>query len=257
MTAILGFFRRQRYLAIWISGLVASALLLVAAFSAYSPLDRFNALVFDVYQKLKPREPAGSPIVVVDLDDASIQMLGQWPWPRTMLADMVDRLTEAGAAVIGFDILFAEPDRTSPSLALPRLRELGYMVVEPSGSPDLDHDHLFASAIGKAPVVSGLALAETTKSPPPKPKSRFAHGGANPVDYLGAYEGSVANLAILDEAASGIGIISFPPGSDGIVRQIPLVSRYGGDLYPAFAMELLRVGQGVPTLAIRSTGASG
>lgn len=232
-------------------------MLLIAAFSAYSPLDRFNALVFDAYQNLKPRQPAGSPIAVVDIDDTSIGSLGQWPWPRTVLAEIVDRLTAAGAGVIGFDVLFAEPDRTSPVLALPRLRELGYTVLGAPDAPDIDYDRQFARAIGNASVVTGLALAETTRAAPPKPKSRFAYGGANPVDYLGAYEGSIANLAILDEAASGIGVISFPPGSDGIVRKIPLVSRYGGDLYPALAMELLRVGQGVPTLAIRSTGASG
>ncbi len=257
MSAVVGFLRRRRFLAIWLAGLLASGLVLVAAFSPYSPMERFNALVFDAYQKLKPRQAAESPIVVIDIDDASIGRLGQWPWPRTVLADLVQRLTEAGAAVIGFDVLFAEPDRTSPSLALPRLRELGYSVVEPSGTPDLDHDRIFAAAIGEAPVVTGLALAETNRTAPPKPKTAFAYGGASPIDYLGAYEGSVSNLAVLDEAASGIGVISFPPGSDGIVRQIPLVSRFAESLYPAFAMELLRVAQGVPTLAIRSTGASG
>ena len=167
MRSIVGFFRRQRYLAIWVSGLVACGIVMAAAFSAYSPLERFNALVFDVYQQLKPRQAAGSPIVVVDIDDASLQALGQWPWPRTVLAELVDRLTAAGAAVVGFDILFAEPDRTSPAETLQRLQKLGYTVLRPQGAVDLDHDHQFASAIEKAPVVTGLALAETTRQVPP------------------------------------------------------------------------------------------
>jgi adenylate cyclase len=257
MAVVVQFFRRQRYLAIWLSGLLAAAVVLVAAFSAYSPLDRFNALVFDVYQQLKPREPAGSPVVVVDIDDVSLQARGQWPWPRTVVAEIVQRLSEAGAAAVGFDVLFAEPDRTSPAQTLLRLRELGYTILGSTGAPELDNDQALAATMREATVVTGLALAETTRKAPPKPKARFAYGGANPIDYLGAYEGSVANLPSLDEAASGIGVISFPPGSDGIVRQIPLVSRYGTDLYPALSMELLRVAQGVPTLAIRSTGASG
>ncbi len=254
---VVQFLRRRRFLAIWAAGIAATVLVLVAAASPYSPLDRFNALVFDTYQNFKPRAATESPAVVVDIDDASITALGQWPWPRTTLASIVDRLTAMGAVAIGFDVLFSEPDRTSPALSLEQLRGLGFTVAGPSDASDLDHDRLFAASFARAPVISGLALAETTKTPPPRPKAGFSYGGTDPASYLPGYEGSVRNLAILDEAATGIGIISFPPGRDGIVRQIPLVSRYDQALYPALSMELLRIAQGASTFLVRSTGAHG
>jgi adenylate cyclase len=258
LSSLARFLRQRRFLAIWGAGLVATVVVVALAFSAYSPLDRLNALVFDSYQTLKPRQPADAAVLVVDIDDRSIAQQGQWPWPRNTIARMVDRLSELGAAAIGFDILFAEPDRTSPSRAMPLLAELGYQIIEPPSAPDLDHDRRLAEAIAKSGVVvGGLALAESVTTAPPRPKAGFAFGGADPKTYLHSYSGSVPNLRILDEAAAGLGVISFPPERDGIIRRIPLVSRYGDLLYPALSMELLRVAQGARGLLVRSTGAHG
>ncbi|MDC0033553.1 CHASE2 domain-containing protein, partial [Alphaproteobacteria bacterium] len=78
------------------------------------PLETLRLKVFDYYQQLKPREiPKNSPIVIIDLDDSSLSEIGQWPWPRTTIALMLRRLFESGVAVVGFDIVFAEPDRMS------------------------------------------------------------------------------------------------------------------------------------------------
>lgn len=255
--AIAVMLRRRRQFPIWGAGLISVAALLVAAFSTFSPLERLNDLVFDTYQTLKPREPAGAPVVVVDLDDESIRRLGQWPWPRTVLAQIIDRLTEMGAAAIALDMLLAEPDRTSPALAIAQLRRQGYAITEPSGRDTLDHDSFLAESFSRAPVIAGLALAETTATQPPAPKARFGFGGADPATYLPGYDGGVRNLPLLDDAATGIGLINFPPGRDGVVRAIPLVSRYRDALYPSLAMESLRIAQGVPSYAIRSTGAHG
>jgi len=82
-------------------------------------LERLSLFCFDLYQKAAPREAGDAPIRVVDIDDPSLKKIGQWPWPRTVVAQLVDRLREAGAAVIAFDIDFAEPDRTSPTVLLP------------------------------------------------------------------------------------------------------------------------------------------
>ena len=70
--------------------------------------------IFDIFQEIKPRPYTPSPVRVVDLDDASLERYGQWPWPRTLVAQLVERLGNAGAAAIAFDIVFSEPDRTSP-----------------------------------------------------------------------------------------------------------------------------------------------
>ena len=82
LTRLLHIARRRRYLAIWAAGFVGIALVIAGAYSPFSPLDRLNALVFDTYQKLKPREATESAVAVVDIDDESIRRLGQWPRPR-------------------------------------------------------------------------------------------------------------------------------------------------------------------------------
>ena len=91
------------------------ALMLVVQVSDPQPLQRLRGLVFDTYQRAEPRtfDPR-LPVKIVDIDDASLAKLGQWPWPRPVLADMVTRLAQSGAAAIAFDIVFAERDRTSP-----------------------------------------------------------------------------------------------------------------------------------------------
>src|SRR3972149_10259260 len=84
------------------------------------PIRQIRDITFDTYQRLQPRayDPT-VPVKIVDIDDASLARLGQWPWPRTLLARLVDRLAEMGAAAIAFDIVLAEPGRTSPALVLP------------------------------------------------------------------------------------------------------------------------------------------
>ena len=101
-------------------GLLAALSIWVPQFTYPNIYDRVDNLVFDAYQRIKPRDWAGSDVVVVDVDEASIKALGQWPWPRDMIADLTDRLGLLGAAAIVFDITFSEADRTSPSKILER-----------------------------------------------------------------------------------------------------------------------------------------
>ena len=256
-TYLFYFARRHRYLAVWGAGLLTMAFILLGAFTPFSPLTRLNLLVFDAYQKLHPREAAESAVFVIDIDDDSIRQLGQWPWSRTMLATMIDRAAEHGAAAIGLDIILSEPDRTSPALVVAHLESQGFHVTYPGTVTELDHDRILAASFARSPVVAGLVLAEKVTTPPPPPKAGFAFAGDNPMNYLPAYPGSVPNLAILDEAAPGIGVFSFPLALDGVVRQVPLISRYGKNLYPALSVETLRIAQEASSVVVKSTGASG
>lgn len=251
------FFRSRPFLAIWSSGFLACLVVLLAAFSPLSPLDRLNALVFDAYQNIRPRPSTDTPLVVVDIDERSIMALGQWPWPRTVLGQIVDNLNAMGAAAVGVDLLLSEPDRTSPAAALAQLRGQGYRIIPPSTGAVLDYDRSLAQSFANAPVVTGLALTGTTGNSPPPAKGGFAFAGVDPSTYLDGYQGSLRNLPSFDEAASGIGIINFSPAHDGVVREIPLVAKLGADLYPGLALETLRVAQGASTYLVRSTGAQG
>src|SRR5580693_5879040 len=81
------------------------------------PLQELRLRSFDLFQVLRPREQTSRPVAIVDIDEDSLKAIGQWPWPRTTIADLVTRITQLGAITIGFDIIFAEPDRMSPAIA--------------------------------------------------------------------------------------------------------------------------------------------
>jgi adenylate cyclase len=124
------------------------------------PLQQLRWLAFDAYQRLAPRayDPA-VPVTIVDLDDESLRRIGQWPWPRTRLAKLLERIAAGGAAAIAFDVVFAEPDRSSPEQALelwPATLEV--LALRDSVAVLPSHDSIFADAIGQAPVVTGFVL---------------------------------------------------------------------------------------------------
>ena len=107
-----------RLLYVLIVGIVIAAMLALRIWDP-APVARLRALVFDSYQRISPRTyDPNIPVRIVDIDEESLKRVGQWPWPRTLLAQLVDRLGEAGAGAIAFDIVFHEPDRLSPANAL-------------------------------------------------------------------------------------------------------------------------------------------
>ncbi|MEP7240871.1 MAG: CHASE2 domain-containing protein, partial [Devosia sp.] len=238
------------------AGIGALAVLLGLAIFTQPLFEQLRNIVFDSYQRLAPRTEAGAPVAVVDIDEASIAAIGQWPWPRTTIAQLVDRLTAMGAATIAFDIAFPEPDRTSPSNLVAELGRQGVTLSLPP-SIALDNDAVLAKSFAASPVVAGFAVSNETNSPLPTPKAGFSFGGADPKTYLAAYSGGVADLPALNDAASGIGFFSFPISGDGVVRELPVVAFAQGNLYPALSVEALRVAQGAGSFIVRSTGASG
>src|SRR5436305_12843702 len=88
------------------------------------PLEELRLRAFDIFQVIKPRDATLRPVVIVDIDEESLRKLGQWPWPRTRVADLITNVTRLGAAAIAFDTVFSEPDRLSPALAAALYRSL-------------------------------------------------------------------------------------------------------------------------------------
>ncbi len=246
---------RLRALAVWLAGLATLAAVLTFGAVQRPALDRLSNLVFDSYQRLLPREEAGAPVAVVDIDEASIAALGQWPWPRSILADLVDRLGAAGAATIAFDIVFPEADRTSVALQAEELRRAGAEVSLPPGT--LSNDELLAAAIARNSVTLGIAISNETSAALPPAKGGFAFAGADPRSYLPPFSGGIGNLPEITAPAQGIGSFSFPTAADGVVRTVPLLFHAQGQLYPSLGLEALRVAQGAGSYIVRSTGASG
>lgn len=207
------------------------------------PLQVLRNATFDQYQRWSPRTFKETPVRIIDIDDESLARLGQWPWPRTRIAELVAKLQSTGAAAIAFDAMFAEPDRTSPRAMLgvwkPSSDLRNALVTLP------DHDAILAQTLERGEVVLGHALQHDGKPPPhfARPYS-MVNLGSSPLPFLHAYAGSVTSLPILQDASAGNGAISFNPDSDGIVRRVPLILRLGDEVVPSLIAEALRVAQG-------------
>ena len=236
----------MRRLAPWLHLVVpftVLAIALVLHVRAPGFVENLRFRVFDTYQRLSPRPPAGAPVVVVDIDDASLRRVGQWPWPRTRIAELIDGLHDAGAAVIGLDVLLSEPDFTSPENVIPRWKTTPGAAVRireaVAGLPS--HDEILADAVRRAPVVTGFALTgKPNPARPPRPY-HIEIVGPNPLPVLPEFAGTVPNLPHIDAGALGVGGFNFLPAVDGVLRRIPLLVRIGNDISPSFSAEMLRV----------------
>ncbi len=244
-----------------------AALALLVGLRAYDPrlVVELKERTFDTYQRLKPRQHADFPVRIVDIDEASIREFGQWPWPRTRLAELTRRLSEAGAGAIAFDVIFSEPDRTSPAQIAEQLRRDGAGGEEERQRQLLsmlgampDHDRAFAEAIKATPTVLGFAASLRVAGPLPLSKAGISFAGADPAAILHPFGYAVASLPMFNAAASGMGAINLSAHDrSGIVRRVPLLFSGAGQIYPGLAVEALRVAQSQPGLLVRGTGASG
>lgn len=247
----------SRHPEIWLSLLILVA---AVALRVEEPrlVSSMRAAVFDTYQRLQPRPYQPSPIRIVDIDDETLALEGQWPWPRTRVAELVARLRDMGAAVIVFDFLFAEPDRTSPAQILPLWSESGTTGLDSFLDKMVDHDQVLADAIGTANVVTGFVLTpDPVSSSEPEMKAGVVTAGINPRPFLPHFGGAIANLAPLEAAAMGNGALNFTPDRDGVIRRVPLVVLKGDEIFPTLSSEALRVAQGASSFVIKATGASG
>jgi len=222
-----------------------------------APVEAFRLQVFDLYQRLAPRKAQGFPAVIVDIDNASLAAYGQWPWPRTLLAQLVAQLVRKGAVVVGFDVIFAEPDRMSPpALAreLPGLDEKARTILRNLPT----NDQVFADMIKRTRVVLAQApvpdrIGDLAGARPVK--TGIAEIGGDPRPFLLSYRGVVRNLPVLEQSAKGLGSITLAPEADGVARRVPLIVRAGDHLLPSLTIEMLRVATGQRAVAIKSNKA--
>ncbi|MBL9035177.1 MAG: adenylate/guanylate cyclase domain-containing protein [Rhodospirillaceae bacterium] len=248
----------------WLQPALASLVLALAlALRAYDPpvLEDLRALVFDQYQRAAPREFKPAPVKVVDIDDESLARLGQWPWPRSVMAELLAKLREQGVAAVALDIVYAEPDRTAPALVMPGwglsasdplVAELEKRIKSP--------DDILAEEMARGRVVIGVSMSDTSTNYPLVRKagvSKIKGQGIDPADYLVSYEGAIASLPPLQQAAAGIGNINTVYDRDGVVRRVPLLVKGGDTIYPSLAAEALRVALGEKNYVIKASGAQG
>ncbi len=244
--------------------LVIALLVLVNALflRALDPLAlaRLRDFAFDEFQRLQPRQYSPeTPVRIIDIDEASLAAYGQWPWPRTVLAELVDKLTEKDVAAIVFDAVFAESDRSSIS---GMVRELGAFTdpetVRKISAAVQDSDKVFAGAIASSAVVTGFGFDLNGGTDPPRRFFGVAFAGDDPSQFLPQQVRTVTTLPLLVAAAKGNGSVNTDHDSV-VIRRVPMMFRLTGHegLFPALSIEALRVAQGAGTYLIKSSGASG
>ena len=240
----------KRWLPFLVS-LAALGLALAVQVSAPGPSAKLRHVAFDTYQRLLPREYEPLPVRIVDIDETSLEKLGQWPWPRTLIAELVQTLGAAGVAAIAFDMVFAEPDRSTPGRALSAWRDRPEIEALLRTLPD--NDETLAQALADSPVVLGFILnGDAASARSPTLKAGFAVAGADPRPVLADLPGAVAPLEVLEAAAVGAGALNYFPDGDGKVRRVPLVLRHGEQLVPSLVAEAIRVAGGGRGYAIKT-----
>ncbi len=216
-----------------------------------APLEELRLRTFDFYQLAKPRDAKLRPAVIVDIDEDSLRKLGQWPWPRTLVADLVRRLAALGAVAIGFDVIFAEPDRYSPGSIIDLVGNLDQATRARIRALPSNDQILAAAFAGAGVVVGESGLRQPTVAGAP-PQIGIASMGADPTPYLIKFPGLLRDIPILEEAAAGIGMLTIRPERDGIVRRVPLAMRAGGRTMPSLSLAMLHVAAGSGPIIIRA-----
>ena len=241
-----------------LAGIVLASLVALLHVLGPPALDRFGLLLFDSYQRAAPRAYEDAPVKVVDIDDESIRRLGQWPWPRSEIGRLIDRLGQAGASVVAFDVVFSEPDRTSPARIADQLARGG---TDPATLAVLrrlpDHDKELAQSIAATPVVLGYFLVNDHAGPQVVTKAGIAIGGTTPGGVVPRFRSGIESLPELNAQAAGSGSVSLPADNDGILRSVPLLAQQGDQLLPSLSLEALRVAQQAGSIVVRTSDASG
>ena len=257
--------RRLRLLRRWFARrfgyarLLCVALLLVLAALRIvdpAPIEELRVRTFDTFQLIEPRVKTARPVVIVDIDEKSLAKFGQWPWPRTRVADLITNLAREGAVVIAFDILFAEPDRLNPAVAAETIRNLDEETKDKLRALP-SNDQILADGMMRSRVVlgeSGLpyVVSEIDGS---LPLTGLAMLGEDPQRFMLDFPGLLRNTPVLEAGAGGRGLLTIRTERDGIVRRVPMIMQAQGATMPSLTFEMLRLATGTDTIFIKSDAA--
>ena len=227
--------------------LVALATLLLV----WGPDARLRGVWFDFCQRLAPRVRASGPAVVVAVDERSLARYGQWPWPRQLLAQLVDRVRGASPAVVGLNLLFPEADGFSGASLTRRLPGLAERTAAWVASVP-DGDRLLGRALADAPSVIGLAGLDGPAAVARRGNfTPVVVRGEDPSGQIRRYRTVLRSVPDVDGGATGHALLSADVAG-GVVRRLPLVAAVDGTLVPGLAVEMLRVAAGAPAFSVRS-----
>ena len=211
----------------WALAFVTAALLVFAHYDDSGVVQTLRLKQFDLLQQTDTPVPSQN-IAILEIDEATIEKYGQWPWKRTVLADIIWKLREAGAGIIVLPMIFSEMDRLN-------------------GDIDL------MDAIGNNGVVIAQAgNTQANRNAVPRGVAKIG----DPLPYLFEWPGMLGPISMLGDAAGGVGVVNTAPEIDGVVRRVPLIMRVGEETFPSIAVEVIRLATNAPSYQIKA-GAGG
>ena len=223
--------------------------MLVSIFNIYYPsaVKSFDNKLKDYMFIYRGIEKDSQSIVIIDIDEESLKELGQWPWPRNKIAQILENLTASGVGVIGFDIVFAEVDQSSPHKVLKDFN------IEAVNVPD--YDKIFNTAVSQTPTVLGYQFELEDKKFIKKedlniPALIIEKNKNIGQDMLISAKGTILNHSTLQDSAYTSGFFNNIPDDNGIVRSVPMVIRYDDQIFPSLALEIIRVSSGISKVFI-------
>ena len=211
----------------WALAFITAALLIFAHYDDSTVVQTLRLKQFDLLQQTDTPVPSQD-IAILEIDEATIEKYGQWPWKRTVLADIVVKLRESGAGIIVLPMVFSEEDR-------------------------LGGDMPFIETIaGNGVVIAQVGSTQVNRNAVPRGVAKIG----DPLPYLFEWPGMLGPIPLLGENADGVGVVNTAPEIDGVVRRVPLIMRVGDETYPSLAVEVIRLATGAPSYQIKA-GAGG
>lgn len=209
-------------------------------------MDRLDNLGYDLQLRtriLTKNSLQESNVAIIDIDDVSLIAEGRWPWPRSKIAQLVNRLNEEGAAVIAFDIFFSEHENNIAKSVLDKLK-IQNQISKPVEDAILkntelfDEDKILAEALQQTNAVMAIAFLPRKEfiNEPPNPLIQMTKEKADEL-FIMEGAGHISNIPILQNAAKEVGFINIFPDTDGIIRHAPLIMEYKGGVYPSLALQ--------------------
>lgn len=236
----------------------AICLLLLVGFAVVraadpAPIQELRLRTFDNFQVIAPRVKTVRPVAIVAIDEKSLAdpKLGQWPWPRTRIAEIVANLTRLGAIAIGLDVVFAEPDRLNPDVAadtFPNLDEATRDKLRTLPS----NDQVLADALRQSRVVLGESGGPDVHAALDDSVSTHLATLGDPQAFMVSFPGLLRNVPTLEHAAAGRGLFTIHQEHDGIIRRVPLVLQAQEQVVPSLSLEMLRVASGADTIFVKA-----
>ena len=200
-------------------------------------------LSFDLYQKTFPLKKGSSEVVIIDIDEKSLEKFGQFPWNRSIFAKIIENVNSTNPKAIGFDVFFSEKDKQSPDEIIKSYNLIPSDVAELQNIKG--HDEIFREQLEKSNSVTAVLGSSVSShgSYERSAKAKFLSKGGDPKNFTYAYPYSIGSLEKLEKSVKGLGSISFLDQTDGIIRSLPLIIRFNNKLYPTMGLEMIRVGE--------------